>query len=100
MNDSIKEAVEDLFSTCLEVSMSGIAQVHIEYRAHINELAVDVYPEGSHWAFGNEPTCLLSWKAFIAPFYAADKQFDAGEALKKVHAITDQLNAYLLQEAA
>lgn len=100
MNDSIKEAVEDLFSTCLEVSMSGAAQVHVEYRAHINELAIDVFPTGSHWAFGNEPARLISWKAFIAPFYAADKQFDAGEALKKVHAITDQLNAYLLQEAA
>lgn len=88
MNDTIREAVELLFSTCLAVTMAGKHHAFFYYGAPWDWVEVDIHPSTEDYAEGNRP------------MHHETIHFLEDGALARLDALIDRLNGYLQEDAA
>lgn len=95
MNDAIREAVERLFSTCLDVTLAGKFHAHMRYSAHCGAVNVSVYPASTPYHMGDGRVPLVD-----AWIYIHDERCMDGDEVHQINALIDQLNGYLQEQAA
>lgn len=52
LTDKLHHAAEQIMLKCMILNRRGIAQAHISYHAHVNELDVAIWPVDTDWREG------------------------------------------------
>ncbi len=95
MNQSIREAVELLFSTCLAVTLAGKYHAHMRYAAHCGAVSVTLYRENTPYKDGDGRRPLVD-----AWIHIHEERCTKGNEFEQLNALIDQLNGYLQEGAA
>lgn len=90
MNEAIRDSIEVLFSTCVEMSEQGVAHAWVS-SSPWGDINVRVYPAGSTYLdLTNYPALLIS----------EDIHTREPGALDAIHDLIDKLNAMRTEKAA
>lgn len=93
MNEAIREALEVLFSTCVELGDTGKLFAHCSYFPHVDQVSVYAHPvDHDYHAKPPEPPI------FAADIYLSGATADNPHA--QINMLIDKLNAYRAEEAA
>ncbi|SFY33020.1 hypothetical protein [Azotobacter vinelandii] len=101
MNRKVTEAVERLFSACLEASLTGKCQAHISYSPNANMVVVIAYPIGTDFIATPQPTPLFQDSVLLGPILG--RPFDdalVADRVRKLDRLTERLHDLKMQEAA
>lgn len=93
MDQKVQEAVEVLFSTCLEVTMAGKYHAAIGFSAHTNAVNVSVFGSDTVYDGKHADKALLREIIYLDGLGIAG----AGVVTKKLHELTNKLDSYLLE---
>lgn len=93
MDQKVQEAVEVLFSTCIEVTMAGKYNAAIDFSAHTNSVNVSVFSSKTVYDGSHASQALLRATVYPDGLGLAS----AGTVTQKLNELTDKLSAYLLE---
>lgn len=93
MDQKVQEAVEVLFSTCIEVTMAGKYHAAIDFSAHTNSVHVSVFSSKTVYDGSHASQALLRATVYLDGLGLAS----AGAVTQKLNELTDKLSAYMLE---
>ena len=97
MDDKVRQAIERLFSACLELSATGKRMAFFEWAPHVGDIDVNVFDGGSSWKASAKPP--IRRLAETVSIYGA-RAGHASVTLQKLDALTAQINSMVNEVAA
>lgn len=97
MDDKVRQAIERLFSACLELSATGKRLAFFEWAPHVGDIDVNVFDGGSSWkASAKPPIRRLAETVSIYGARAGHPEI----TVQRLEALITQLNELTQRDAA
>lgn len=93
MNEAIRDSLEVLFSTCVELGAAGKLWVHCSYSPHVDSIEVYAHPNGHDYCADKPEPPIFCHGIYLSGELASNP-------IAKIHALIDTLNAYRQEDAA
>lgn len=93
MNQNIRDSLEVLASTCVELCAEGRLWAHYGYAPHIDQVEVYAHLVGHDYCAEQPEPPIFVESIYLSGALASDP-------LAKIHALIDKLNAYRAEDAA